>query len=113
MGEDTPIDIIRSTEESPPLSKSSTCGHQEGHVHDKDLQQLQQDDVASEKPSQDVPPDGGYGWVCVACVFWINAHTWGINSVSQIPVPRPAQTKRLIVPFPPVIWRLPVLLSIT
>ncbi|KAJ5482663.1 hypothetical protein N7539_006109 [Penicillium diatomitis] len=33
-----------------------------------------------EKPQLDVPPDGGYGWVCVACVFWINAHTWGINS---------------------------------
>lgn len=26
------------------------------------------------------PPDGGYGWVCVACTFLINAHTWGINS---------------------------------
>lgn len=26
------------------------------------------------------PPDGGYGWVCVACSFAINAHTWGINS---------------------------------
>jgi hypothetical protein len=25
----------------------------------------------------DVPPDGGYGWVCVACVFVINGHTWG------------------------------------
>lgn len=32
--------------------------------------------------AEDVPPDGGYGWVCVACVFLINAHTWGINSVS-------------------------------
>jgi len=30
--------------------------------------------------SLDVPPDGGYGWVCVAAVFMINAHTWGINS---------------------------------
>ncbi|KAI9839961.1 MAG: hypothetical protein M1819_000153 [Sarea resinae] len=28
----------------------------------------------------DSPPNGGYGWVCVACVFLINAHTWGINS---------------------------------
>ncbi|KAI9732478.1 MAG: hypothetical protein M1818_007516 [Claussenomyces sp. TS43310] len=26
------------------------------------------------------PPDGGYGWVCVACVFLINGHTWGVNS---------------------------------
>ena len=32
----------------------------------------------------DVPPNGGYGWVCVACVFWINAHTWGINSVRSL-----------------------------
>ena len=29
-----------------------------------------------------VPPDGGYGWVCVASVFIINAHTWGLNLVS-------------------------------
>ncbi|KAK5097086.1 hypothetical protein LTS08_007106 [Lithohypha guttulata] len=28
----------------------------------------------------DVPPNGGYGWVCTACVFLINAHTWGVNS---------------------------------
>lgn len=28
----------------------------------------------------DVPPNGGYGWVCVACCFLINAHTWGLNS---------------------------------
>lgn len=32
---------------------------------------------------QDVAPDGGYGWVCTACVFLVNAHTWGINSVSS------------------------------
>lgn len=29
---------------------------------------------------EDTPPDGGYGWVCTACVFLINAHTWGVNS---------------------------------
>ena len=33
-----------------------------------------------EKDVADSPPDGGYGWVCVACTFFINAHTWGINS---------------------------------
>ena len=31
-------------------------------------------------PPEDVPPDGGYGWVCTACVALINAHTWGVNS---------------------------------
>lgn len=31
----------------------------------------------------DIPPDGGYGWVCVACLFVMNAHTWGVNSVGS------------------------------
>ncbi|PHH85946.1 hypothetical protein CDD83_10952 [Cordyceps sp. RAO-2017] len=26
------------------------------------------------------PPDGGYGWVCTACVGIVNAHCWGLNS---------------------------------
>ncbi|KAF2823656.1 MFS general substrate transporter [Ophiobolus disseminans] len=26
------------------------------------------------------PPDGGYGWVCVAACFTINCHTWGAVS---------------------------------
>src|ERR1700753_45906 len=29
-----------------------------------------------------IPPNGGYGWICVVIVFFINAHTWGLNSVS-------------------------------
>ena len=29
----------------------------------------------------DPPPDGGYGWVCVASVFIINGFTWGITAV--------------------------------
>ncbi len=32
----------------------------------------------------DIPTNGGYGWVCVACVFGINAHTWGIISVGAL-----------------------------
>jgi MFS family permease len=33
-----------------------------------------------EPKDDDVAPDGGYGWVVVACTFLINGHTWGINS---------------------------------
>lgn len=29
---------------------------------------------------EDIPPDGGYGWICAGCVFLINANTWGVNS---------------------------------
>ena len=36
--------------------------------------------AVEEQAEVDEPPDGGYGWVCVACSFLINAHTWGINS---------------------------------
>ncbi|KAG4441209.1 hypothetical protein IFR05_003327 [Cadophora sp. M221] len=43
------------------------------------------DDSEEPRPSDvqkpdDVPPDGGYGWVVVASVALINGHTWGINS---------------------------------
>jgi hypothetical protein len=30
---------------------------------------------------EDIPPNGGFGWVCTICVFLINANTWGVNSV--------------------------------
>ena len=53
---------------------------------------------------EDIPPDGGkhlpkriktvqrrvsdcfagYGWICTLCVFLINAHTWGVNSVGSL-----------------------------
>jgi hypothetical protein len=37
-------------------------------------------DVPLSKTTTDVPPNGGYGWVCVAACATINAHTWGLNS---------------------------------
>ena len=40
----------------------------------------QMSNITSVEP---VPPDGGYGWVCTFAVFLINAHTWGVSSVSS------------------------------
>ncbi|EFE40904.1 MFS transporter, putative [Trichophyton verrucosum HKI 0517] len=37
----------------------------------------------SDKGAEDIPPEGGYGWVCVVCACLINANTWGVNSVSS------------------------------
>ena len=73
MADNAPIDIIRSHQDD--LDRESA----------RQEQKLRPHSVApeDEKYERDVPPDGGYGWVCVACVFWINAHTWGINSVSE------------------------------
>ena len=31
---------------------------------------------------ESTPPDGGYGWICVAACFIINGFTWGLVSVS-------------------------------
>ncbi|KAM0805677.1 MFS transporter-like protein [Usnea florida] len=45
--------------------RSSVDHHQPRSVHSRDREY--------------VPPDGGYGWVCVVCIFFINAHTWGFN----------------------------------
>jgi hypothetical protein len=28
-------------------------------------------------------PEGGYGWICVACMLTITAMTWGVNGVSR------------------------------
>ena len=36
---------------------------------------------AFQSTPDDTPPDGGYGWVCVAASFWMNAMTWGQNAV--------------------------------
>jgi hypothetical protein len=31
-----------------------------------------------------VPPDGGYGWVCVVSLFLVNFSTWGAVAVRKV-----------------------------
>ena len=49
----------------------------------------------TEKP-KDTPPEGGYGWVCVICVTFINAHTWGVNAVC----PTSVKSLMMFKPYP-------------
>ena len=53
----------------------------EGGVDENDLEQCT------------APPDGGYGWVCVAACFTINSCTWGAVAVGNS---SPLQAIRLI-----------------
>ena len=62
---------LGSTPSSPPATSHQFPGSSEK----SDAQP-----AAEISASSNEPPDGGYGWVCVACCFLINAHTWGINS---------------------------------
>lgn len=38
------------------------------------------DQVTNIATIEDIPPNGGYAWVITGCVFFINIHTWGVNS---------------------------------
>lgn len=81
MADNTAIDVIRSHEgEQTSLADS---GREPGNAQSELKAAVP--GGPDEKYKRDVPPDGGYGWVCVICVFWINAHTWGINSVGDYP----------------------------
>ena len=39
--------------------------------------QCQQQECSQHGESQELQPDGGYGWFCVAACFIFNAYTWG------------------------------------
>lgn len=45
------------------------------------LSEVPEEEMTNVANIEPVPPNGGYGWVCVLAVFLINAHTWGVNAV--------------------------------
>lgn len=71
---------IGSADDASAHQKSSAGGES----NTTDVEQAQ-----SQAPPTEV--DGGFGWICVICVFLINAHTWGINSVSLCDAQTPCQ----------------------
>jgi hypothetical protein len=46
-------------------------------------QHFERDAPSHAREREDVPPNGGFGWVCVVCLHLINGHTWGLNSASE------------------------------
>jgi len=66
---------------APALRNNSASQHASALSHTNN-----NDDVERPTPKleEDQPPNGGYGWVCVACCFFINASTWGINSTYAV-----------------------------
>ncbi|KAJ5190789.1 uncharacterized protein N7498_009774 [Penicillium cinerascens] len=76
MADNATLDAIQSHQHD----QESLNGEGKEHGNAQSQSQAPAELDPDDKYKRDVPPDGGYGWVCVACVFWINAHTWGINS---------------------------------
>ena len=52
---------------------TSTDGHMDSEI------------TTADEPEPSPTPNGGYGWVCVACCFTINCFTWGVVAVSHRP----------------------------
>ena len=61
----TPSDIISGNSETRLSTARESIARSD---KSSDIEQ-----VAIGAKVGDIPPNGGYGWVCVACVFWINA----------------------------------------
>ena len=103
---DVEKDSIHNHDEREPSSTNNSIGPLEKALSCPDEQQPAVDPSAAGPP---LSPDGGFGWVCVACVFFINAHTWGLNSVRQsiynfLPILTHLTSS--------VIWCFPLLLSL-
>jgi MFS family permease len=77
-------DALDGTRSEKSLGGATDVNDGEGNialeqVHDRGQEEESvESQVQERKP--DEPPNGGYGWVIVACIATINAHTWGLNS---------------------------------
>lgn len=64
-----------TTEDEFELEQQTPC-----QVEEPRCDPIESNAMANIVSLEDVPPDGGYGWVITACVFIANCHTWGVNA---------------------------------
>jgi MFS family permease len=64
------------------IELAPTANHSHAHSADGRSGDLEQDGVSTAEATafDDIPPNGGYGWICTLCTFMIIVHTWGINA---------------------------------
>lgn len=80
MSSPTPHDVDNLDTGKDPLPATEANGSRRDDEKTLGRQDPEFSAAMIETKAVDSCPNGGYGWVCVACCFCINAHTWGINS---------------------------------
>ena len=80
---------LAATAKPPPGPATATgdggiwggSGNDGGNAHPHVMTFTMSPSATNVAHREDVPPNGGYGWVCTACVLLMNANTWGVNAV--------------------------------
>ncbi|KZT27485.1 MFS general substrate transporter [Neolentinus lepideus HHB14362 ss-1] len=68
-----------------PGGSEETIARRDAEAASRDIKDSKEEVDAPPVSDPNTPlPDGGYGWVVVACVFWVNGFTWGVNAAFSI-----------------------------
>jgi hypothetical protein len=78
------FEVMKMADDRSPTDSVDRAQHHGRPVNDRMDAEPPREGRSTMSKNDDVPPDGGYGWVCVACSAFINGNTWGVNSVSLL-----------------------------